>query len=989
MAPQMKGLVQFITDIRNAKEVDDEQKRIQTELVHIQKQFQQSNLSGYHRKKYICKLLYIYLLGHPLDFGFNEAIELAKSINYSEKTIGYLALAAFIKGKQGRNGDETSDSQWQSICEALDIDFSSPNAEHVCLALSSVVDLCDYRESLVKRYETRVFGAMVSPEFDFTVKKKAALTMYKFVRVDSDAVSRHPEIISRAVPLINSESLSLVLGAIPLLEVCTRLDYKACEPCITLAINKLYELIVEKKCPEGYHFHGTAAPWVVVKLFRLLEALVPDASSSKDILDKPNMNRLDEILKVAVSSSIECSSDPDSSVEARNVSGSVLFGALSLSAHIIIEEEQEVVAADSLCVLLKSPDINTRYLSLGTLLQIAARNDKSSVAAIYKHFSLVSLLLRDRDVSIRRRALDLVYMVCNSNNIEKICSELLKYLAIAEFSMKSEVAVKVAILAENFATDATWFVVTIAKLLALAGNYVEDDVWCRMAQIIVNNDQIQPTACRTMVRYLKGGQYPESMLRLGSFVLSEFGQLIEDVTPLTEQFSLLYVRYPQSSVLTRAMLLSAFFKYYFKCEKLRPQLKKVFEEETNSFSSEIQQRALEYLALVEMNDPAVLKLIVVDMPPFASKVSPLISRLGTVEALKQTFKLAEPTERNPELEEQETPVFEKLLATSEAKLIDLDSGRIGTTIATGMAAVSRPAPPPPRNKRRATVNSLSDTGTLSATSTGSNDNSRRSSVSLLHYHEPVLSPTWKEGYYRLCRFDQGIFFENSLIRIVYRLKRDRSTLHISLNYTNKSPSTITGLTGKVILPKQIGSEYVVNVVKHPDSTIPEKSRTNQLLDVMIRSMYRDASVPIIHISFMSGGLSNIKLKLPIILFKGMCRGAPLSKEVFLNRWTQIVQTLGSKGEAQRMIKLTKPTTTVALGRLITLIGFDNLPQVDANPYNIAAAGILNAKTQNFGCLMRLELSPNDNTLVGLTIRCTTEGLSDIFAESLSDVLTNE
>ena len=46
-----------------------------------------SGLSGYHKKKYIAKLIYIYILGWDVDFGHLEAVQLLQSPKYSEKQI--------------------------------------------------------------------------------------------------------------------------------------------------------------------------------------------------------------------------------------------------------------------------------------------------------------------------------------------------------------------------------------------------------------------------------------------------------------------------------------------------------------------------------------------------------------------------------------------------------------------------------------------------------------------------------------------------------------------------------------------------------------------------------------------------------------------------------------------------------------------------------------------------------------------------------------
>jgi hypothetical protein len=44
-----------------------------------------TNLNGYNKKKYIAKLLYMYVLGFEIDFGHLEAVNLMTSYKYQEK----------------------------------------------------------------------------------------------------------------------------------------------------------------------------------------------------------------------------------------------------------------------------------------------------------------------------------------------------------------------------------------------------------------------------------------------------------------------------------------------------------------------------------------------------------------------------------------------------------------------------------------------------------------------------------------------------------------------------------------------------------------------------------------------------------------------------------------------------------------------------------------------------------------------------------------
>jgi Adaptin N terminal region len=66
-----------------------------------------------------------------------------------------------------------------------------------------------------------------------------------------------------------------------------------------------------------------------------------------------------------------------------------------------------------------------------------------------RHQKSIIASLKDPDVSIRRRALDLLFTMTNEGNADEIVTELLKYLNVADFSMREELVLKTAVLAER------------------------------------------------------------------------------------------------------------------------------------------------------------------------------------------------------------------------------------------------------------------------------------------------------------------------------------------------------------------------------------------------------------------------------------------------------------------------------------------------------------------------------------------------------------
>lgn len=64
---------------------------------------------------------------------------------------------------------------------------------------------------------------------------------------------------------------------------------------------------------------------------------------------------------------------------------------------------------------------------------------------------------------------------------------------------------KVAILAEKYAQDYTWYVDVILNLIRIAGDYVSEEVWYRVIQIVVNREDVQGYAAKTVFEVSVGG----------------------------------------------------------------------------------------------------------------------------------------------------------------------------------------------------------------------------------------------------------------------------------------------------------------------------------------------------------------------------------------------------------------------------------------------------------------------------------------------------
>jgi AP-2 complex subunit alpha len=263
-----------------------------------------------------------------------------------------------------------------------------------------------------------------------------------------------------------------------------------------------------------------------------------------------------------------------------------------------------------------------------------ARLEGAAGDAIRAQQATILFSLKDADISVRRRALALLFTLCNRSIAVELVKELLATLAMCDWQFRDELVLKIAILAERHAPDLRWFVDTIIALIGIAGDHVSDDVWHRVVQVVTNNEDLQRYAASKLYHALEPVTAHETAVKAGAYILGEFGFLLNDgdvdegAAPIigVQQFAALHQHFPKCSTDTKAILLSA----YAKMQNLYPELKSivvpVFEAHVNNIDAELQQRAVEYLNLPSVSEEVQLAVLE-PMPEFPVRASHLEEKL--------------------------------------------------------------------------------------------------------------------------------------------------------------------------------------------------------------------------------------------------------------------------------------------------------------------------------------------------------------------------
>ncbi|SMQ48355.1 unnamed protein product [Zymoseptoria tritici ST99CH_1A5] len=922
----MRGLVSFIADLRNARARDLEEKRINKELANIRNKFKGGSLSGYDKKKYVCKLLYIYILGWNVDFGHLEAVGLISERKYSEKQIGYLAVTLFLY-----EGHELL----HLVVNSIRKDLADPNELNNCLALHAIANVGG--KEMGEALCADVHRLLISPTSKPFVKKKAALTLLRLYRKVPTIVQ--PEWAERIIAIMDDPDMGVALSVTSLVMALAQDDPDSYRGSLVKAAQRLKSIIVDQDYMGDYVYYKVPCPWLQVKLLRLMQYFPPSEDS-----------HVRDLMRGSLQAILDNALEAPKNVQQNNAQNAVLFEAINLIIHLDTERDLMVQISTRLGKFIGSRETNVRYLGLEAMTHLAVSAE--TLDPIKKHQDIIIGSLRDRDITVRRQGLDLLYSMCDQTNSQKIVHELLKFLQSADYAIREEMVLKIAILTEKYATDVKWYVDISMRLIAMAGDHVSDEVWQRIIQIVTNNDELQVYAAQNILQYCKAEQCHETLIKIGSYILGEFGHLIADTkgcSPI-EQFIALQAKFGSSPPNTRAMILSAFVKFVNLFPEIRPQLLETFEMYTHSLDSELQQRACEYLAIASMPNDDLLRTICDEMPAFPERTSALLSRLDKKQGAhgdKRTWAI---TGKDSMPGGSRDATLKRNFSGGATTMLDANGFANGTN---GNNGVKTP------------IDELAGL-----------DLSTPSNVNLASATH--LSPDWEPGYNRLLLKPEGILYEDAQLQLGLRSEYRSEVGCVILYIHNKSSNPIHSVT-TTLDNNRSAANLKSDLKTLPDTTIRPGDQTSQT--IIFEALKPFDHPPTLRVSYMAGSLQALTLQLPVLLHKYM-ETATLASEDFFKRWKQIG---GAPREAQKIFRGHGDLSRENTGRVLEGLRWRVLERVDPNGKNFVAASVLKTREGRCGCLLRLE--PNGETrMYRLTIRATDEAVPPILMKVLEERL---
>lgn len=376
-------------------------------------------------------------------------------------------------------------------------------------------------------------------------------------------------------------------------------------PLVPGLVRTLKGLASSGFAPE-HDVNGITDPFLQVKILQLLRVLGRGDSHTSEQIN-------DILAQVATNTE-----------SAKNVGNSILYESVLTILDIEADSGLRVLGVNILGKFLQNKDNNIRYVALNTLIKVVAVEPN----AVQRHRNTILECLRDPDISIRRRALDLSFTLINEGNVRVLIRELLAFLEVADNEFKPIMTSQIGVAADRFAPNKRWHVDTMLRVLKLAGNYVKEQILSSFVRLIATTPDLQTYSVQKLYAGLKDDITQEGLTLAGTWVIGEYGDSLlrggqyeeeELVQPVRESdivdlFNTILESSYASQIVTEyittsAMKLTARMNNQSQVDRIR----RLLSSRTSDLSIEIQQRAVEYGNLFAYDD--IRRGVLERMPP--------------------------------------------------------------------------------------------------------------------------------------------------------------------------------------------------------------------------------------------------------------------------------------------------------------------------------------------------------------------------------------
>ncbi|XP_057948892.1 AP-1 complex subunit gamma-2-like isoform X1 [Malania oleifera] len=565
----------MIRAIRSCKTAAEERAVVRKECAAIRAAVSENDHDYRHRN--LAKLMFIHMLGYPTHFGQMECLKLIAAAGFPEKRIGYLGLMLLLDERQ---------EVLMLVTNSLKQDLNHSNQYIVGLALCALGNICSAEMARDLAPEVERLLQFRDPN----IRKKAALCSIRIIRKVPDLAENF---INSAASLIKEKHHGVLITGVQLCTDLCKVSPEALEyfrkKCTEGVVKVLKDVVNSPYAPE-YDVAGITDPFLHIRLLKLLHVLGQGDADTSDCMN-------DILAQVATKTETN-----------KNAGNAILYECVETIMSIEDNSGLRVLAINILGRFLSNRDNNIRYVALNMLTKAITVDAQ----AVQRHRATILECVKDSDASIRKRALELVYLLVNESNVQPLTKELIEYLEVSDQEFKGDLTAKICSIVEKFSPEKIWYIDQMLKVLSEAGNFVKDDVWHALIVVISNAHDLHGYTVRSLYRAFQTSGEQESLVRVAVWCIGEYGEMLvnnagmldrEEPITVTESDAVdvieIAIKRHGSDLTTRAMSLISLLKLSCRFPSCSQRITDIIVQQKGNLVLELQQRSIEFNRIIE------------------------------------------------------------------------------------------------------------------------------------------------------------------------------------------------------------------------------------------------------------------------------------------------------------------------------------------------------------------------------------------------------
>lgn len=491
------------------------------------------------------------------------------------------------------------------VTNSLKVDLTNSNQYIVALSLIAIGNLAtqDMSRDLASDVEKLLKSN------NSYLRKKAALATIRLLKKEPDLIDHMTE---RITSLIKDRAHGVLITGLQLMiEVLNILPgWKEELLKLVPSLVRLLRNFISMGFSPEYDVGGIADPFMQVKILHLLRLL---GKSNEEASEQMN----DVLAQVATNTETS-----------KNVGNAILYECVQTIMEVESDSSLKVLAVNILGRFLLNRDNNIRYVALNSLSRVIT----DDLAAVQRHRTTIVDCLKDPDISIRQRALELIFQLVNDQNVVSLTNELLNYLIVAQAEHKAALVSKIVQILEKYSSAKKWRIDTVITMLSVAGAVTDESVPRTAIIFIAQSEGLQGYATHRIYRSLLEDSSQLGLVQTAIWCIGEYGsQLCADCVAVDDAASSAYPAVAEDAVLslldkcsrmhnvdisTKGIVLNSLMKLTvrFSAASSKQRILSMITPFQSSMSVELQQRSTEYAVLLNSFSDSLRKELLDRMP---------------------------------------------------------------------------------------------------------------------------------------------------------------------------------------------------------------------------------------------------------------------------------------------------------------------------------------------------------------------------------------